>query len=1055
MSDNFQDDAQNDLNDALQELRVHQIELKMQNDELRRIQEELEQARLQYFDLYNLAPVGYCTVDDQGIVQEANLTLIKMLGLEHDKILNRPLARFVHKQDQQAFYNSLRLFLHDQEVMSCEVRMYGQGQSLFWAMLHGNVRNMSDKAPSFRIAVTNITERKNAEAELQQYRKHLEQLVEERTKQLQMEVQEHKKAREKTRESEIKYRHLFESAGDAVFVADAASGMIVDANQYALELSEYSLEALQTMHQTQLHPLEEAHVTREFFSKHTSGSMFLSEQILVTASGLHIPVEINARGTFEAGGRRLIVGIFRDISERIEQDTKRKHLQSKLKAYQKRLSYAQRFARAGAWEFDFKTSELYWTPECEALFGLDEGTFPGTFEAFLQFIHPDDREYVLRVNEPMLKVHSEKTFEYEHRILTRSGEMRWVRESAGVVVDEIGNPLGITGLVIDITDQKQMEESLKKSEKRLYNYIEYAPYGIMVADRNGRFIAANRRGCRQTGYSREELLNLGIRDIIHHEDMELFCKHFNTVVQKGHSHGEMRCSRKDGTVRDWSVTAAKISNNEFIGFQEEITAKKQAQRELLVAKEQAEQASKAKSVFLANISHELRTPLNSVLGFADILQRDTTLTPEQVRKVQLISSNGQNLLRLINDVLDMSKIESGKVSLNSRDFILPALLKETAGMFQAMAEAKGLFLGLEISKKVPRFIHADQDKLRQIIINLLGNAFKFTSSGHVILRASAPDTPALHQGSELKIIIEVEDTGPGIPEQDKDLIFNQFYQAAAGIESGGTGLGLPISREYAKLMNGSLTVESNQGQGSLFRLEISVLSALDENSPHTEEQSVAGLKPGSGPWKILIVDDKPDNLALLSEMLLPVGFEVRKASNGAEALDVFHAWQPQAVLMDIRMPVMDGYEATQRIKATDYGSKTFVLAVTAGAFEDVRKKCFEAGADAYLSKPVKSAELLDILAENLGLEYIYADCQIVGFETSKQMEPQTVSPDLPQELIDEIIEATNNGDIFQLKELTQKAELHNKKAAAFLLKFVDSFNYSAIYEWLGSTKNSD
>jgi len=364
---------------------------------------------------------------------------------------------------------------------------------------------------------------------------------------------------------------------------------------------------------------------------------------------------------------------------------------------------------------------------------------------------------------------------------------------------------------------------------------------------------------------------------------------------------------------------------------------RRARERAVKARKQADAANLAKSEFLANMSHELRTPLNAILGFAQILEHDPLLTLQQAGHVRTITRSGVHLLKLINDILDMSKIEAGRTTLYETAFCLNDLLDDLEMMFRSRADAKGLQLLMERSEGVPSYVTADEGKLRQILVNLMGNAVKLTDAGGVTVRvrADSVEGKTVEGNESMRLVVEVEDSGPGIPEKDVDRIFDAFQQSDSGVKAGGAGLGLAISRKFVEMMGGQLTVTSQVGKGSCFRFGVLVKSAEDVSElEQTVPRRVVGLAPGTGPFRILVVDDIPTNRALLQALLQPLGFEIVEASNGVEALEIFDQWSPHAVLMDMRMPVMDGYEATRRIKSKlrDLG-KSKGFGVHAGGIE--------------------------------------------------------------------------------------------------------------------------
>ncbi len=451
---------------------------------------------------------------------------------------------------------------------------------------------------------------------------------------------------------------------------------------------------------------------------------------------------------------------------------------------------------------------------------------------------------------------------------------------------------------------------------------------------------------------------------------------------------------------------------ENVRLEQEISDRKKAEAELEKAKDAAEAANRAKSTFLANMSHELRTPLNAILGFSQLMNQDTNLLTDQKENLGIIHRSGEHLLTLINQVLDLSKVEAGRMTLSESNFDLHHLLADVEDMFALKAKDKGLQLQFDCTADVPKYICTDEVKLRQVLINLISNAIKFTSSGSVSIEvkrqkakgkseAESPTTnnqqprraSGFPQGTT--ITFEVKDTGVGMAADELENLFKPFVQTASGQKvQQGTGLGLTISRQFVRLMGGEITVISRgkaftpgmplrelyddttalPTSGTTFKFDISVGKSYEseiENQPHSRR--VVALAPNQPNYRILVVDDRDYNRQLLVKLLKPLGFEVLEATNGTEAIETWDSYSPHLIWMDMRMPIMDGYEATKRIKATTKGQATAVIALTASVWEEEKMVILSAGCDDFVRKPFHKEAIFDMMAKHLGIRYIYQE----------------------------------------------------------------------------------
>lgn len=476
-------------------------------------------------------------------------------------------------------------------------------------------------------------------------------------------------------------------------------------------------------------------------------------------------------------------------------------------------------------------------------------------------------------------------------------------------------------------------------------------------------------------------------------------------------------------------------------------------KQLNNVKEAAEAANRAKSVFLANMSHELRTPLNAILGFSEMLGYDPDATASQQEKLAIINRSGGHLLSMINDVLDLSKIEAGRVELEPEAFDLPLMLEDIGHMFQQRTETAGLHFNLDLDPLMPRYIKTDVGKLRQILINLLGNAVKFTHQGTVSLCARAQSTA--DDPTMCMLQLEIKDSGPGIAQQQLQSIFQPFVQAG-GSKSNikGTGLGLAISKSFVDLMGGDISVESEPGKGSLFCINLPVALAESAKTTGTEAARpvVLGLETGQPDWRILVVEDSQENRLLLSSLLVEAGFDTKDAENGKQAIDLFQQWQPHFIWMDMSMPVMDGYEATARIRQLPGGDAVKIVAITASAFKEQRQKILESGCNDVTHKPFQAHEIFDMMSELLGVSYIYEEKVEAAPATVLTAEMMTnLSADLKQEL-KKVTLSLDNSEIIPMID---RIRTDHPEIADGLLLLIDGYRHDLILELLEDTEKND
>jgi two-component system sensor histidine kinase/response regulator len=597
--------------------------------------------------------------------------------------------------------------------------------------------------------------------------------------------------------------------------------------------------------------------------------------------------------------------------------------------------------------------------------------------------------------------------------------------------------------------RKHAEEVLRESEEKYRRVVENANEAIVVIQ-DGRLRLFNRKTVEITGYPQEELASKPFPEFIHPDDREtVIGRHLRRL--KGQDLPPARPFRivaKDGITKWIEINSVLVSwegRPATLSFLSDITKRKQAEDELHQAKEAAEAASRAKSAFLANMSHELRTPLNAILGFSEFMARDPNLTSDQRENLGTIGRSGQHLLALINDVLEMSKIEAGRTMLNVGSLDLHLLLDDLEDMFRLRATDKGLELIFDRSPGVPRYIRTDEGKLRQVLINIVGNAVKFTEEGGVTLRVGSSGLP----NSRQQILFEVEDTGPGIAPEEMGGLFNPFVQTSSGQKSQeGTGLGLPISRQFISLMGGDISVSSALGRGSIFKFDVKAeLADADEVAAKYPARRVIGLEPNQPAYRLLVVEDRDANRKLLVKLLSPLGFDVQEATNGREAIEAWEEWEPHLVFMDMRMPVMDGHEAIRLIKSTTKGQATVVIALTASAFEEDRKIILSEGCDGFIRKPFREAEIFEVLSKHLGVRFLYEEGQ-GQMPQALQAESEELSPEdlaaIPAEWVADLHRAATRADGDLVLGLIDLIRERDKPIADALASLARDFRFEAI-----------
>jgi PAS domain S-box-containing protein len=565
----------------------------------------------------------------------------------------------------------------------------------------------------------------------------------------------------------------------------------------------------------------------------------------------------------------------------------------------------------------------------------------------------------------------------ENENITRDGRRVWVAWTNRPFYDKKGMLAEVLCVGNDVTAHRQAAEMLRR-----YEFIVNTVDNMMsVINANGCYEAVNDAWCAATGRSREEAIGKSVATVwpeavAHSVILPRLqrCLQGEMIAYEAAiplpTAGEVYCD-----VAMYPFTDATDHQTRVIVVAQDVTDRKRAEIALHQAKQAAESGNRAKSAFLANMSHEIRTPMNAVLGYTQLLLRSPNLTHEQQHALKAIRRSGDHLLALISDILELSRIEAGHVDLNPETFSVAAMINDLDLMFRVRTDAKGLTLNFQLSDDMPPHLVADRGRIQQVLINLIGNAVKFTERGGIVLRARACLDASEGALAPLLVTMEVEDTGRGMDAGHLDTIFGNFEQVdTTPGHNEGTGLGLTISRNFARLMGGDVSVSAEPGHGSCFTFTFRAGEGTAGDLPAPPEyRQVLGIEPGHEPCRVLVVDDRDTNRDVLLRMLQPLGFETREAVNGKEGLDAFEAWRPQIILVDIVMPVMDGKELIRRIRALPDGAAVAIVALTASTLQEERDTVLALGANAFLRKPFREEDLLEAIRIHADVPFVYGD----------------------------------------------------------------------------------
>lgn len=563
----------------------------------------------------------------------------------------------------------------------------------------------------------------------------------------------------------------------------------------------------------------------------------------------------------------------------------------------------------------------------------------------------------IRFSDLVRQIRRRETFEKCEVVLKKKKGTVWASLTISVSMDESGKPAFLDIVGEDITHLKEVEQDLSRSKELFKIIFDNSAAAITVTDKNERIIAWNRFAEQMLGMDKKDLFNKPVRELYPLEEWRRMRS--LKIRQKGVLSGiSTQIIRKDNDIIDVDASISVIRDSKgniagSIGIMRDITKQKKIQEMLLQAKLSAEEANSAKSMFLAKMSHELRTPMNAIIGMID-LTLDTNLTEEQRENIKVAKDAATNLLRLINDILDLSRAESGKMTIESMEISIAEIVRSVTKGLTILAQNKSLYLNSNVASNIPVLVMGDPVRIRQIIINLVNNAIKFTHTGGVTVGVDL----ASQTDGQCELVFSIKDTGIGIPKDRQGRIFEVFSQAdeKTSRRYGGTGLGLAISKKLSEMMGGRLWVESVEGQGSCFKAQIPFV--ISKNQPKLaaapDQQTQAIPDDGVGRLKILLAEDNLVNQKIAVRLLEKRGWEVVAANNGREAIELLGKSKFDLILMDDHMPEMSGVEATSIIRTEEKqtGLHMPIIAMTANAMAGDREKYLAVGMDAYVSKPI-------------------------------------------------------------------------------------------------------
>ena len=1011
--------------------------------ERKKVEQDLMKSKEEYRSIFEQTVIGIFRSTDRGRYLDANPAMAKIYGYESaeeliDTVRDIKTEIYVDPGERSRVLEQIQ---QSGYIEGYETEHRRKDGGIIWiSTTLRPVRDEGGKTAYYYGTVQEITGRKTAEMELKRYQERLEELVRERTTELEEKnAQLEREIAERVRsESELRKLSLAIEASRATVVIADREGTIEYANPAFSRVTGYTVEEAVGQNPRVLKSgVHSKEFYEEMWATILGGEVWEGQLCNKKKDGQLYWESVSISPVRNREGEIAhFVAVKEDITEKRRLDEALKHQYAFLQTVIDAIPSPIFFKDAEGLYLGCNTSfERYLGRSREEIVG--KSVYGLSPKELADIYDVKDRELFSRGG---VQVYEAKVADKDSNV---PRDVMFYKATFSNVDGTLG---GLVGVILDITERKRIEEALRESELKSRTILEAVFTGIVVVDPETHTIVdINTVAEKMIGRPREEIVGKQCYDICVANEGEC------PITDKGQTID--RCERaligSNGREMPIIKTVVPVTlggRTHLLESFVDITELKQMERNLMEAKLAADAANRAKSSFLASMSHEIRTPMNAILGFSQLMLRGPALNPQQKQHLDTINRSGEHLLTLINDILEMSKIEAGRTTVNPLTFDLTALVDDVGEMFRLRAAGKNLQFSIEWTNEVPRFVVVDESKLRQVLINLLGNAVKFTDQGGVAVRIGVMETDV----SQVNLKVEVEDTGPGIPDEERDKLFRPFQQTGIGVRAGGgTGLGLAISREFVRLMGGDITVKSVVGKGSIFGFRIPLAEgAAEAVRKKSEGRRVHCLQPGQVPPRILIADDNEDNRALVGSLLGHVGFEVQKASDGRDAVEKFSEWRPHLILMDVRMPVMDGYEAIRRIREAPGGQGVNIITMTASAFSPSREEALRAGADAFMAKPFRETELLEKIAQLLGVRYVYEDESEPASPLSEELTAAAAETPaaIPESLIELIREAAIDGDFDRVIELTAEVEAFDALLALGFRRLAERFDSQRLLE---------